>query len=52
MSYEVLKSVILWIVAPDTLLGERKNRTEDQIYFSQEFSFDDIYLYSFVSRRL
>ena len=32
MFYEVSKSVIVWIVAPDTLFGERKNRTEDQIY--------------------
>ena len=48
----VLKSVIVWIVAPDTLSGERKNRTQDQIYFSQEDSFDDIYHSSFVSRRL
>ena len=31
MFYEVSKSVIVWIVAPDTLFGERKNRTEDQI---------------------
>ena len=51
MFYEVLKSVILWIVAPDTLFGERKNRTEDQILCSQGDSFDDIYL-SFISRRL
>ena len=26
------KSVMVWIVAPDTLFGERKNRTEDRIY--------------------
>ena len=32
MFYEVSKSVMVWIVAPDTLFGERKNRTEDQIY--------------------
>ena len=49
MFYTVSKSVIVWIVAPDTLSGERKNWTEDQIYFSQEDSFDDIYLSSFVS---
>ena len=52
MFYMVSKSVIVWIVAPDTLSGEQKNRTEDQIYFSQEDSFDDIYLSSFVGRRL
>ena len=32
MFYEVSKSVMVWIVAPDTLFSERKNRTEDQIY--------------------
>ena len=32
MFYEVSKSVMVWIVAPDTLFGERKNRTKDQIY--------------------
>ena len=32
MFYEVSKSVIVRIVAPDTLFGERKNRTEGQIY--------------------
>ena len=52
MFYTVSKSAIVWIVAPDTLSSERKNRTEDQIYFSQEDSFDDIYLLYFVSRRL
>ena len=51
MFYEVSKSVIVWIVAPDTLFGERKNRTKDQILCSQGDSFDDIYL-SFISRRL
>ena len=51
MFYEVSKNVIVWIVAPDTLFGERKNRTEDQILCSQEDSFGDIYL-SFISRRL
>ena len=51
MFYEVSKSVIVWIVAPDTLFGERKNRTEDQILCLQEDSFGDIYL-SFISRRL
>ena len=34
--YEVSKSVMVWIVAPDTLFGERKNRTEDQIYFRRK----------------
>ena len=52
MFYEVSKSVIVWIVAPDTLSGERKNLTEDQIYFPQEDSFDDIHLSSFISRHL
>ena len=51
MFYEVSKSVIVWIVAPDTLFGERKNRTEDQNLCSQEDSFGDIYL-SFISRHL
>ena len=32
MFYEVLESVIVWIVAPDTLFGARKDRREDQIY--------------------
>ena len=32
MFYEVSKSVIVWIVAPDTLFGARKDRTEDQFY--------------------
>ena len=49
MFYEVLKSVVVWIVAPDTLFGER---TGQRIKFiSQEHSFDDIYL-SFISRHL
>ena len=51
MFYEVSKSVMVWIVAPDTLFGERKNRTEDNLC-SQEDSFDDIYLSSVISRRL
>ena len=32
MFYMVSKSVIVWIVAPDTLFNARKDRTEDQFY--------------------
>ena len=32
MFYEVTENVIVWIVAPDTLFGARKDRTEDQFY--------------------
>ena len=52
MFYEVLKSVMVWIVAPDTLFGERKIRTEGQIVCSQEDSLDDIYFSSVISRRM
>ena len=50
MFYEVSKSVIVRIVAPDTLFGQE--RTGQRInLFSQEDSLDDIYLSSFIRRR-
>ena len=32
------KSVMVWIVAPDTLFGERKNRTKDHIHACRRFT--------------
>ena len=52
MFYEISKSDIVWIVAPDTLFGARKNRTEDRILCSQEDSLNGIYFSSVISRRL
>ena len=46
------KSVMVWIVAPDTLFGERKEPDRGSNLCSQEDSLNDIYFSSVISRRL
>ena len=46
------KSVMVWIVAPDTLSGERKEPDRGSNLCSQEDSLNDIYFSSVISRRL